>query len=121
MKTILIVDDDKDVLNMMSVFMKRFHPDASILCSHHGAHAMEVMKACGNKIDIVVSDIDMPHMDGLHLAAEVRVSFPGTRIILVSGRGEHEVPKDHKAHAVLLKPFELTDLLATIQRLLERP
>jgi CheY-like chemotaxis protein len=68
-------------------------------------------------IDLLLTDIEMPAMDGLELAWRVRTEFPEIQILFTSGS---ERIRDLPEAMVLVKPFTSEDLLAAIERLLLR-
>jgi YesN/AraC family two-component response regulator len=70
----------------------------------------------GGEVDIVLSDVDMPEMNGFELMEKFRAKYPHKIFILMSGVSDHE----RKAHtagadAFLAKPFEINDLFAIVQ------
>ena len=77
--------------------------------------------------DIVVSDIVMPHRDGIETIAEIRAASPATGIIAMSGAGRERVglylaaAKQLGADAVLQKPFRPDELIAAVAHVLETP
>ncbi len=74
--------------------------------------------------DLVITDIFMPEKDGLDVIQELRVDFPGVKIIAVSSGGRHEkdtyllAASRMGADRVIEKPFEMQDLAAAVQQLL---
>jgi len=76
------------------------------------------------RIDLVVSDLDMPTMSGLDLIARVRVAFPHVVRILLTGRGTLDAAlraiNDGEVHRFLTKPWDEEELRTTIAQALER-
>lgn len=76
-------------------------------------------------VDLVITDILMPEMDGLELTRFLQRHFPNTRIIAMSGdHGDMDyctVARFFGAHDALLKPLAVPRLLETVARLLDRP
>jgi YesN/AraC family two-component response regulator len=117
-KTVLVVDDDPLMRNVIHSMLKISHPCVVIVHASHGVHGWEIIKARtkdGKKFDLVISDVEMEKMDGVQLAEKIQKDHPEVHIILISGNKE---PSNHKAHAFLAKPFVRGDLLETIKRLL---
>lgn len=116
METILIVDDNPTIRNLVRSFIKISHPGAVIVHdAEHGTRAWELINAPGKKIDVLISDVDMEtDMNGVQLTEMVRQKHPDIRIILMSGDSE---PQGHKAHAFLPKPFARADLLKIMNAL----
>jgi len=68
--------------------------------------------------DLILSDIDMPHMDGKEFAREADYLAPGVPVILMSGREHDNIPSSVKE--LLQKPVPLADLRETINKYLTR-
>lgn len=87
-----------------------------------GTHALEVMQEVGKSIDLVVSDVVMPEMDGPTLLSELRKVHPKLKIIFVSGYAEEAFEKhltDGETFAFLPKPFSLKQLATKVKEVLE--
>jgi two-component system cell cycle sensor histidine kinase/response regulator CckA len=87
-----------------------------------GVEALEVYQALGGKIDIVVSDVVMPEMDGPTLLGELRKIDPDIKFIFVSGYAEDAFAKNLPADAkfgFLPKPFSLKQLATVVKEVLE--
>jgi two-component system cell cycle sensor histidine kinase/response regulator CckA len=86
-----------------------------------GVEALEVMKQTGGKVDLVVSDVVMPEMDGPSLLRELRKDRPDLKIIFVSGYAEDafakNLPEGEKFH-FLPKPFTLKQLATAVKEVL---
>ena len=83
-----------------------------------GVEALEVFEALGDKVDIVVSDVVMPEMDGPTLLKEMRQRNPNLKIIFVSGYAEEAFDKslpENEQFAFLAKPFALSALVAKVK------
>ncbi len=83
----------------------------------NGVEAIEVLDERG-RVDLVVSDVVMPEMDGPTLLKELRRRDPTVKIIFVSGYAEEafskNLPSDEQ-YAFLPKPFTLKQLVATVK------
>ncbi|MBD8876466.1 response regulator [Roseibium polysiphoniae] len=86
-----------------------------------GTEALEVMEEVDGKIDLVVSDVVMPEMDGPTLLVELRKTQPDLKIIFVSGYAEdafeENLPENEKFF-FLPKPFTLKQLATTVKEVL---
>ena len=80
--------------------------------------ALEVVKEHDGRIDLIVSDVVMPNMDGPTMARELKTILPGVPIIFVSGYAEDAFAKnldpDQEFH-FLPKPFSLKQLAAAVK------
>lgn len=86
-----------------------------------GTEALEVMEETGGDVDLVVSDVVMPEMDGPSLLVELRKTRPDLKIIFVSGYAEdafeENLPENEKFF-FLPKPFTLKQLATTVKDVL---
>lgn len=90
----------------------------------NGMEALEVMEDYGDEIDLIVSDVVMPEMDGPTLFAEVRKTHPDLAFIFVSGYAEDafskNLPEDQRNNfGFLPKPYSLKQLAETVKEKLE--
>ncbi|HUG62929.1 MAG TPA: response regulator, partial [Methylomirabilota bacterium] len=86
-----------------------------------GTEALEVMAQTGGTIDLVVSDVVMPEMDGPSLLRELRKTRPDLKIIFVSGYAEDAFKKnlpENEQFNFLPKPFSLKQLATTVKETL---
>ena len=86
-KRILIVDDDAEILDMLSLTFKVWCPECRIVLANNGLEALVQLKLRDGTqpFDIVLTDYDMPHLNGQDLAQEIRQKWPNIHIILMSG------------------------------------
>jgi CheY-like chemotaxis protein len=108
-KSILIVDDSDDLTHVISDFLSMF--GYHVHTAKDGIDALEYLEKAA--IDIVVSDIHMPRMDGYTLMTEIKSRYPRTPIILITGFSVSEAKKmafEKGADAFVAKPFHLKDL-----------
>lgn len=120
---ILVVDDEPDleplVLQRMRRHIRRGRFD--FVFAHNGIEALEQLKA-DPSIDMVVSDINMPRMDGLTLLDQIPSVNPDIRAIIVSAYGDMEnirTAMNRGAFDFVTKPVDFDDLQITIDRTLE--
>ncbi|MBD8555814.1 response regulator [Rhizobium sp. CFBP 8762] len=87
-----------------------------------GVEALEIMEEFGSTVDIVVSDVVMPEMDGPTLLTELRKSYPDLKFIFVSGYAEDAFARNLPADAkfgFLPKPFSLKQLAVSVREMLD--
>ena len=87
-----------------------------------GVEALEIMEELNGAIDIVVSDVVMPEMDGPSLLRELRKSYPDMKFIFVSGYAEDALARNLPADAkfgFLPKPFSLKQLAEAVREMLD--
>ncbi len=116
---ILLAEDEAPVREMLEKLLSLHGFDVSSAAC--GAGALELRQELGHPIDLLVTDIVMPEMNGRELAAQVRELDPDVRVLYISGYS-HPVEGSHRkledGAAFLSKPFTAEVLLQTIQELL---
>jgi two-component system cell cycle sensor histidine kinase/response regulator CckA len=117
--TILLVEDEEGLraLNARGLSSRGY----TVLVAGNGVEAIDVLEKHGGKVDLVVSDVVMPEMDGPTLLRELRNRDPNMKIIFVSGYAEDafqkHLPADGK-FGFLPKPFTLKQLVAEVKQTL---
>jgi two-component system, cell cycle sensor histidine kinase and response regulator CckA len=114
--TILLVEDEEGLrqLNARGLASRGY----TVLEAANGVEAIEVLEKHGGKVDLVVSDVVMPEMDGPTLLRELRTRDPSLKIIFVSGYAEDAFQKHLPADgqfAFLAKPFTLKQLVNEVK------
>jgi two-component system cell cycle sensor histidine kinase/response regulator CckA len=113
--TILLVEDEESLrgLNARGLSSRGY----TVLQAGNGVEAIELIDSHEGTIDLVVSDVVMPEMDGPSLLKELRRRKPELKIIFVSGYAEEAFAKNipEGQHAFLAKPFTLKQLVATVK------
>jgi two-component system cell cycle sensor histidine kinase/response regulator CckA len=117
---VLLVEDEEVVRNFAARALKR--QGYKVLEAASGVEALEVMEKHKGKIDIVVSDVVMPEMDGPTLLKELRKTNPDLKIIFVSGypNDAFKAALGDENFAFLPKPFSLPQLAAKVKEELSR-
>lgn len=111
MAHILIVDDEIQICNILQKFFK--HHNHAVSLAHNGLQALQRIKK--SQPDLIVSDIQMPEMDGITLFHHVQEQYPGIPFVAISG---HIISPTECFDAFLFKPFTPDELLAIITNLL---
>lgn len=114
---VLFVEDEPLLRESMGAWLAR--KAGRVLCAQHGAEALEIIAA--NKIDLLLSDIRMPVMDGIALVKKIRKTGLNPRVILVTGFKDTAAPDAYNlgVDAIVEKPFDRGQLLRTMQHCLE--
>jgi two-component system, cell cycle sensor histidine kinase and response regulator CckA len=115
---ILLVEDEEGLraLNARGLSSRGY----TVLEASNGVEAIEVLEKQGS-VDLVVSDVVMPEMDGPTLLKELRRRDPTVKIIFVSGYAEEAFSKnlpEQEQYAFLAKPFTLKQLVAEVKKTL---
>ena len=119
---ILVVDDEPDLEPLILQRMRRNIRAGrySFVFAHNGVEALEVLRSDPD-IDMVVSDINMPQMDGLTLLEQIPKVDPNIRSIIVSAYGDMRnirTAMNRGAFDFVTKPLDFEDLQITIERTL---
>jgi two-component system, cell cycle sensor histidine kinase and response regulator CckA len=114
--TILLVEDEEGLrsLNARGLRSRGY----SVIEASNGIEAMEALEEKDGAVDLVVSDVVMPEMDGPTLLKAMRDRNPNLKIIFVSGYAEDAFEKslpENEQFAFLPKPFTLTQLVAAVK------
>jgi DNA-binding response OmpR family regulator len=105
-KRILIVDDDPDVLNVLSRNFALEGYDVTTACNGHEA----MIKAVEKQPNVVLLDYMMPVLDGLDVLREIKKEMPDTFVIVITGKGSIDVAVEamkRGAKDYIRKPFDL--------------
>ncbi len=116
---ILVVDDEPLVLNMVAMMLEE--DGHSVLTAGSGADAIDLWRSHRGGIDLLVSDMRMPVMDGCALANELQRENPDLPVLLISGYCESDPMGCNGRFPLLPKPFAMPALLLAVHNLLEQP
>ncbi|AWB66697.1 response regulator [Saccharobesus litoralis] len=119
MKKILAVDDSASMRQMVTFTLKKAGFD--VTDAKDGVDALEIAK--GAEFDLIISDVNMPNMDGITLIKELRAlpKFKYTPMLMLtteSGLDKKAAGKAAGATGWIVKPFNPDQLLATINKVL---
>lgn len=113
--SILVVDDELLIRDLLYDFFTGQGWNISV--AENGERALEVL---GEKsVDLILSDIKMPEMDGLTLASRVRQSHPGLPVVLMTGYPSVETAVTalrSRVEDYVIKPFNINQLYKLIEK-----
>ena len=92
---ILIVDDDRELTSFLTEILCQCDEGYRITVSHSGEEALEKLEAMS--VNVLVTDLRMPGLDGLALIRWARTFHPDTPAILMTGDGHEDVPAQARA------------------------
>jgi PAS domain S-box-containing protein len=113
---ILVVDDERPVRETLAEMLVAVRHKVELAGS--GQEAVRKMRR--QTFDFVFTDLAMPEMDGWETARRIRASWPGVRIVLVTGYGPATPPplgEEHLVDAIIGKPFDFAQVGATLKAL----
>jgi len=108
-----VAEDDAPCRYAVCHYLERI--GLTVLEASSGTEALELVRESRGRVDMLITDVKMPGMNGLELADAVASEFPRTNIVFATGEDLHA------AYPVVRKPFDPEDLLAVIaEKLLQR-
>ena len=108
MATILVVDDEPQVVLMIAKALEG--EGHTVLVARSGAEAISVWKSRPGEIDLLLTDFEMPDMDGAAVARSLRAAAPELPVILISGGSRALSNLVPRPSQFLPKPFSIGDL-----------
>lgn len=123
MSKILIIDDEPDVLEVVSLRLtKHGH---HVICAQSGQEGLESLKI--EKPDLILLDVRMPHEDGYDICSKIRgmENLERTPIVFFTATGDNdrkvfEMCKEMGAQGYIIKPFEAADFIEKIDGYLSK-
>lgn len=116
--TVLVVDDEPSILNLITWVLQR--RGYAVLVASDGRAGLELFDQ-REDIDVVVSDVAMPDLDGIGMVRELRRRRPSLPVVFMSGYDALDRPGlGDDSSAMLRKPFTPQQLVERIEQLLAR-
>ncbi len=120
MEQVLVIDDDLLILDVMREILEA--GGYSVATASSGERGLAMIAS--THPSVVITDLIMPHTDGVHVINEIRAHAPDIRIIAISGtpRVEHLARAAlAEANRVIMKPFDQDELLDAVAELMDYP
>jgi two-component system cell cycle sensor histidine kinase/response regulator CckA len=111
-KQVLLAEDEPLVRNMMRQILHSW--GYSVFPASNGREAMELAEEHKGPIDLLVSDVNMPEMDGPELAQRLKAKRPRLQVVLLSGYSHTEIVLQ-RGWKFVQKPFQLQELKAAVE------
>lgn len=117
-KTIMVVDDSLSIRQVVGIALKQAGYD--VIEGVDGADALK--KLTGQKVNLIISDVNMPNMDGITFVKELktRAAYKFTPVLMLTTESQEEKKAQGQAagaRAWMVKPFKPETLLAAVQKL----
>ena len=121
-RTVLVAEDAETCATLLEVALVRI-PGVDVACAASGQEAMRLLVAFGDRICALVTDLNMPRVDGFELIAQVRSDrrYAGLPIVVVSGDVDPGTPDRLKrlgVDAFFAKPYSPESVRRTLENLL---
>ena len=119
MKTVLVVDDEPEIRKLVGAMVTQF--GYSALTADSGEHALTLYKNRKAPLELLITDVVAPGMSGPMLADKLTALQPDLKVLYISGYDNTNVVQKYvveKGHALLIKPFNVTDLRDKVAQLL---
>ena len=118
METILICDDDKEIVEAIEIYLK--NEGYNVCKAYNGEDALKALSE--NEIHLIIMDIMMPKLDGLHATMKIRENY-GIPIIMLSAKSEDTdkiLGLNVGADDYVTKPFSPSELMARVDAIYRR-
>ncbi len=118
-QTILLVEDEEMVRTLLCEVLER--EGYQVLSCSHPREGIEVSLRHNGRIDLLLTDVVMPGMNGRDMANEILQSLPDLRVVFMSGYTEHVLTSEGEVDQkleYLQKPFTLQTLMGKLERVL---
>jgi DNA-binding response OmpR family regulator len=115
--TILVVDDDPVICNLVALSLEE--EGFRVLTANGGREALTRWQSPQDLIDLLITDISMPLIDGPLLARCLGMDDPGFAVLFISGEGDTSELAEFKNSRFLAKPFSRSTLLMEVNRLVK--
>ncbi len=119
MPSVLLVDDEPDIVEILEMVLREEEMD--VFTSKSGREALDVLR--NRKVDVVVSDIRMPDLTGVELLRQAKQVSPQTAFVMMTAFASTETAIEalqHGAFDYLTKPFKMEELKSIVLQALRR-
>ena len=120
-ETILLVEDNEQVRNLGHAILTR--QGYRLLTAENGVEALSVLASYDGPVDLLLSDVIMPEMNGKELYTNVTAKYPGTKVLFMSGYIDNVIADRgvlEKGVQFIQKPFTVQGLAAKVREVLEQ-
>jgi CheY-like chemotaxis protein len=118
-KTILLIDDEELVINISEMMLKKL--GYKVFKAHNGYEGIQLFEENKTEIDLIISDLEMPKMNGNEVLSKLREIDPEIKVMLSSGSltdSDEQSIIDRGFNGFLKKPYNLNALCGKISEIL---
>ena len=112
--TVLVVDDEAPIRSLMRAILQ--HDGYEVLEAEDGIAAYELLRQHSGRIGLLITDVQMPRMDGIALGRKVQADYPDIKVLYISGFVS-DMLQQIPIERFLRKPFASGDFVQSVQRL----
>jgi CheY-like chemotaxis protein len=118
-RRIMVVDDEEGSRHILSTVLSGVGYE--VVAASRGTEALNLLLK--SSFALVLTDLEMPGMDGWELASRIKNRFPNIPVVLMTGEAKEDViermkMKGNYVDSVIFKPFRLENILKTVQKML---
>ncbi len=119
-ETILVVEDDSTVRQVIIETLSNH--GYRVLEAMDGAEALEIFALSADQIDLIITDIVMPRVNGVEFHLQILKNNPNVKFIFISGYSDNAILKEADLNSVefLQKPFKLNELVRRVRKVLNK-
>lgn len=118
-RTVLVIDDDTNLLRALKKVLSA--AGATVICTEWPGDALDLLTKRQTPVDLVITDLRMPHMTGMTVLYAIHRIFPNVPVIVLTAYGNAELRTaclHEGAVAFLEKPLDTAQLLAALDNVL---
>ncbi len=116
---ILVADDEALIRNLVTLLLQ--HDGYFVLSAADGHEGLELSRKYPGSIDLVITDVQMPRLNGTDMCAHLKEERPGIRVLIMSGKDMSEIVSQNANMPFLPKPFDGETLKARVRAILAAP
>ena len=116
---ILVADDEVMIRNLVTLLLQEH--GYTVLSASDGQEGLELSRKYPGPIDLVITDVEMPRLNGMNLVAHLLEERPGIKSIVMSGSDMNEIISQNVNLQFLPKPFDGEALLGRVETILSAP
>jgi two-component system response regulator (stage 0 sporulation protein F) len=119
-KTIILVEDEPDILHLLQRLLQPLIGDYTIVSASDGQTALTYLQ--NDDVPLLITDYNMPEMNGLLLTSQVKERSPSTKVALITAYHTPQLQRLARLHGVdyyLPKPFSIDELEMLLGRVLQ--
>jgi DNA-binding NtrC family response regulator len=119
-RRLLVVDDDPEVLALTTMVLRKL-PGSEVVACDNPRQALDVFMANPESFEMLVTDFNMPSLDGIELSRRLHLQSPQLHVLLISGGGLETADMICAGlDAFLSKPWQANELLEVVRTVLEK-